>query len=120
MASKGFKDPQIFTLFVDRSNTGGMWGRGLSVQFISPLPGLLLTFSSCETARDRLGSICTETSRYSTNTRENCSFKVLLSLSLTCYIENNTWARPDMGFLFQCSTCADSWDIELNTRREIP
>ena len=37
-------------------------------------------------------------------------------------IENNTWARGDMEFIFDCSTqmrAANEWDIELN-RREIP
>ena len=44
------------------------------------------------------------------------------------YIEYNTWALVDMEFLFECLTRFDSsrvsaaneWDVELNTRREIP
>ena len=31
-------------------------------------------------------------------------------------MENNTWARVDMEFLFECLTRR----VELNTRREIP
>ena len=41
-------------------------------------------------------------------------------------VENNTWMHRDMEYFLKCSTwyltmrASNEWDIELNTRREIP